>query len=252
MTLTSPALPPGARPQGTRGEADAARAVREMFTRIVPRYDFLNHFLSLSQDRLWRRRTARALVPRLHSADARALDLCCGTGDLALELAQVSSASVVGADFVHAMLQRAQAKTPRAARRVAWVEADALQLPFRDASFAVVTAAFGFRNLANYERGLAEIRRVLKRGGEAAILEFALPKGGFWAALYGFYFRRLLPWVGRVISGQSDPYRYLPASVEQFPDCEEFARWLGEAGFRPVNVERWTGGTVALYRGVKS
>jgi len=249
--MSRPPPLPGARPEGTSEEKQAARVVQEMFTRIAPRYDFLNHLLSLSLDRLWRRRTARALARHLAGAGSCALDLCCGTGDLALELARVSRGAVVGSDFVHPMLARAREKAARQGRRLLLVEADALELPFADAQFEVVTAAFGFRNLANYRRGLEEIYRVLKPGGEVAILEFSMPRRGLLATLYGFYFRRVLPWVGQAVSGVRGPYSYLPASVEKFPDCEEFARWLEAAGFRSVRYEQWTGGTVALHRGTK-
>ncbi|MGH9803776.1 MAG: ubiquinone/menaquinone biosynthesis methyltransferase [Candidatus Acidiferrales bacterium] len=243
---------PGTRPEGARDERDAARTVQDMFSRIAPRYDFLNRLLSFSLDRRWRRRTARALAPRLASPDSRALDLCCGTADLALELGRVSKGITMGSDFAHPMLVLAQGKVARARRRVHLFEADALRLPFADESFDVVAAAFGFRNLANYQRGLEEIRRVLKRGGEAAILEFALPERGAFAALYRFYFRRVLPLVGGVISGVRGPYNYLPASVERFPNCEEFIRWMEAAGLRPARCERWTLGTIALYRGLKA
>lgn len=249
--MSPPPLPPGTRPQGVQGEKEAARFVQAMFSRLATRYDLLNHLLSLSFDRVWRRRTARALARQLRSAESRALDLCCGTGDLALELARVSAGQVVGSDFAHPMLLRAQEKAGRARRRILLTEGDALHLPFADVQFDVVTAAFGFRNLANYRRGLEEIHRVLKPGGEAGILEFALPKKGLFARLYGIYFRRVLPWIGRMVSGVPGPYSYLPASVEEFPACDEFARWMAGAGFASVSYELWTGGTVALYRGLR-
>ncbi|MFQ5695134.1 MAG: bifunctional demethylmenaquinone methyltransferase/2-methoxy-6-polyprenyl-1,4-benzoquinol methylase UbiE [Terriglobia bacterium] len=242
---------PGARTRAGQQEAEAARAVREMFSRIAPRYDLLNRLLSLSLDRRWRRRTAQALAGRLASRRARALDLCCGTADLALELARVSRGWVAGSDFAHAMLTRARAKVQAQAQVISLVEADALRLPFADGSFAVVSAAFGFRNLANYRRGLEEILRVLEPGGEAAILEFALPERGLFARVYRFYFQRVLPAIGRRVSGLRGPYSYLPASVERFPEGEEFAAWMRKSGFSDVRFQRWTGGTVALYRGVK-
>jgi len=250
--MNSQGVPSGTRPEGARDEAEAARAVQGLFASIAPRYDFLNHLLSLNRDRVWRRRTARALAPRLARAGSRALDLCCGTADLALELARVSRGQVVGSDFVHGMLVLAQGKIPRADAGLVLVEADALSLPFADESFEVVTAAFGFRNLANYQRGLEEIRRVLKRGGEVGILEFALPQRGLFARFYRFYFHRVLPWLGGMISGSRAAYSYLPASVEKFPDCDGFARWMEGAGLRNVRYQSWTGGTVALYLGEKS
>ncbi len=250
--MNSAGLPAGTRPEGAGDEAQAARRVHDMFARIVPRYDLLNHLLSFNRDRVWRRRTAQALAPRLQSAHSRALDLCCGTADLALELARVGRGAVIGSDFVHGMLVRARLKSARAPRRILLAEADALALPFADGSFDVVTAAFGFRNLANYQRGLEEIQRVLKRGGEVGILEFAVPERGLFAQLYRLYFHRILPWVGGLLSGARAPYSYLPASVEKFPDCAEFAGWMETAGFSNVRYQLWTGGTVVLYVGEKA
>ncbi len=247
--MSAPGLPAGTRPEGAADEAQAARRVHDMFARIAPRYDFLNHLLSLNRDRAWRRRTAVAVASHLQSTDSRALDLCCGTADLTLELARVCRGTVLGSDFVHPMLLQAQQKAARAKKRVLLVEADALALPFPDGSFDVVTAAFGFRNLANYQRGLEEIRRVLKRGGEVGILEFTLPERGLFAQLYRVYFHRILPWIGGLLSGARAPYSYLPASVEKFPDCAEFARWMEAAGFKNVRYQLWTGGTVVLYLG---
>ena len=167
----------GTRPEGAQTEADAGRQVREMFSQIAPRYDLLNHLLSLQLDRLWRARLARRLRPILQRPDALVLDLCCGTGDLAFALVRSARARIIGADFSHAMLVRAQEKS-RAVGLVAnsdvaapieFFEADALCLPFADASFDLVTTAFGFRNLANYEAGLNEVRRILKPGATLAI-----------------------------------------------------------------------------------
>lgn len=242
---------PGTRPAGTRDEREAARAVREMFTRIAPRYDLLNRVLSLTFDRRWRRRAAAAVEPQLTSRQACALDLCCGTADLALELARVGRGRVVGSDFAHPMLVRAREKSAAAQAGLLLVEADALQSPFAGNQFDVVTAAFGFRNLANYRRGLEEIHRLLKPGGVAAILEFAVPQRGVFARLYRFYFHSVLPRIGNTVSGVRGPYSYLPASVEKFPGCEQLARWMEQAGFRAVSYQMWTGGVVALHQGVK-
>ena len=170
---------PGTRPEGTRGEAEAAAHVREMFGRIAPRYDLLNHLLSLDIDKVWRRRVAQAFRAILDDANARVLDLCCGTGDLAFAFRREApnGAQIIGSDFAPQMLARARAKAVAFGVGVEFIEADALQLPFADAGFDLVSSAFGFRNLANYERGLSEILRVLKPGGAAAILEFAEPPG---------------------------------------------------------------------------
>src|SRR5246127_5215025 len=157
----------GTRPEGTANETDASRKVREMFTQISPRYDLLNHILSLQMDRMWRARTAKILRPILDREDTKVLDLCCGTGDLAFALTRRGKARLWGADFAHTMLVRARAKaaeasTANGARAIPFVESDALRLPFADETFDLVTTAFGFRNLANYGAGLREIRRVLK------------------------------------------------------------------------------------------
>lgn len=250
----------GTRPEGARTEADASRQVREMFTEIAPRYDFLNHLLSLEMDRVWRARTARRLRAILRRPDARVLDLCCGTGDLGFALARSGTAQVVGADFSHAMLVRANGKRttlvrdrkspPRAPS--AFFEADALRLPFADSSFDLVASAFGFRNLANYENGLREIRRVLKPGGTVAILEFSEPPPGFPGDLYRWYCRKVLPKIGGLLSGNPNAYKYLPASVARFFLPDEFASLMAQMGFAPVNYELWTLRSVALHIGVKS
>src|SRR5215831_13013381 len=168
-------LPKGTRPEGAVNEQDASRKVREMFTRIAPRYDLLNHLLSGQMDKRWRARAARELKPILDRPDARVLDLCCGTGDLAFSLARKGKARIFGADFSHTMLVRAKQKAAGEADGlppVPFFEADALHLPFGDNSFDLVTTAFGFRNLANYEAGLREMACVLKPAGSLAILEF--------------------------------------------------------------------------------
>src|SRR5260221_1293531 len=206
-------LSKGTVPEGAANEADASRRVREMFTQIAPRYDLLNHVLSLQMDRMWRARTAKILRPILERADAKILDLCCGTGDSAFALSRRTKGKVWGADFAHPMLVRAKEKTaPLDAKRaaptcqVSFVESDALRLPFADGSFDLVTAAFGFRNLANYEAGMLEIRRVLKRGGTIAILEFTETKRGGIGDLYRWYFSAVLPRLGGLLSGVKAAY----------------------------------------------
>src|SRR5258708_25779114 len=168
----------GTLPDGAVNETEASRKVREMFTQIAPRYDLLNHILSLQMDRMWRARTAKILLPILNHSDAKILDLCCGTGDLALALSRRGQARVWGADFAHSMLVRARAKAAQAstengARAIPFVESDALRLPFADGAFDLVTAAFGFRNQANYEAGWLAIQRVINRGETIAILEIS-------------------------------------------------------------------------------
>ena len=247
----------GTRPEGALNETDASRKVREMFTQIAPRYDLLNHILSLQMDRMWRARAAKVLRPILERADAKILDLCCGTGDLAFALSRRANGRVWGADFAHTMLVRARAKAEEASegdarRKIPFVESDALRLPFADESFDLVAAAFGFRNLANYERGLAEMRRVLKAGGTIAILEFTEPKPGWFGDLYRWYFRAVLPKLGGLISGDKAAYTYLPKSVARFFQPEELRALMLKNGYEGVEARVWTGGTVALHTGRKS
>src|SRR5260370_23622361 len=203
----------GASPQGAADRESAARAVREMFTSIAPRYELLNHVLSFNIDRWWWRGAARTFDAILKRPEARVLDLCCGTGDMTFALGRRANSArpqIIGADFSHAMLQRATVKGRKTNLR--WFEAAALRLPFPDAYFDLVTAAFGFRNLADYDAGLREIVRVLSPGGECGILDFSEPKGLMGSA-YRLYFKHVLPRVGTMISGVRGPYAYLPASV---------------------------------------
>jgi demethylmenaquinone methyltransferase/2-methoxy-6-polyprenyl-1,4-benzoquinol methylase len=220
-----------------------------MFGRIAPRYDLLNHLLSLDIDKVWRRRIAKRFTAILHNPAARVLDLCCGTGDLALAFRKEApiGAGILGSDFVPEMLARARAKAAALGAGVTFVEADALSLPFADARFDLVSCSFGFRNLANYERGLLEIFRVLKPGGAAAILEFAEPTGKLFGSLYRFYFRRVLPRLGGLISGNASAYTYLPSSVSKFPSPEVLQALFQRAGYIDVRFERWTGGIVTLH-----
>jgi demethylmenaquinone methyltransferase / 2-methoxy-6-polyprenyl-1,4-benzoquinol methylase len=245
---------PGTQPEGAASEADASRKVREMFTKIAPRYDLLNHLLSLQLDRMWRARTVQILGPILGRPNAEVLDLCCGTGDLAFALQRRTKGRVWGADFAHTMLVRAREKDAAEAGdrgRIPFVESDALQLPFADHSFDLVTTAFGFRNLANYQAGLTEIARVLKTGGTAAILEFTEPRPGWFGDLYRWYFRSVLPRLGGLISGDRAAYSYLPSSVAKFLRPEELTELIRRNGFGDVEARVWTGGTVALHTGVK-
>jgi demethylmenaquinone methyltransferase/2-methoxy-6-polyprenyl-1,4-benzoquinol methylase len=237
----------GAATGPAQDERAAAVAVREMFSAIAPRYDLLNHLLSFNIDRLWWRRTARSFRHILAQPGARVLDVCCGTGDMARALAhQPTLPKIIGADFSHPMLVRAVAKAPQ----LPWIEADALTLPFGDAAFHLVTSAFGFRNLANYDAGLREIHRVLAPGGEVGILDFGEP-GGVVGKLYAFYFRRVLPRVGTLISGVRGPYEYLPASVERFPSPQQMLARMRAAGFADVSWTPYTFGIAGLYRGMK-
>ena len=239
----------GTTPPGARNEREAAAWVRDMFARVAHRYDLANHLLSFNIDRLWRAHTVRRVGRILERPEARVLDICCGTGDLVLALAKGGPAArpTFGSDFCHPMLIAAREKIERRRVRAPLFEADALRLPLRDASLDLITAAFGFRNLANYSAGLEEIRRVLRPGGMAAILEFSRPPNPAFAALYGFYSRRILPWIGGALSGSQDAYRYLPESVRKFPSAPELADDMRRVGFQSVSYELFTGGIVALH-----
>ncbi len=259
-TMAPPTTPPTVPPKGTRfegaaSEADAGLAVRDMFSQIAPRYDLLNHLLSMQLDRVWRRRVARAVRPILQRADARVLDLCCGTGDLAFSLRRApgTKARIIGADFSHEMLVRARAKSfsSEPAGAIPVFEADALRMPFADGSFDLVTTAFGFRNLANYEDGLREIYRVLRPGGTVAILEFTEPPPGLVGDLYRWYFRNVLPRIGAFLSGDRKAYTYLPASVSRFFRPAELASLMAKVGYQESEFKVWTFGTVALHVGVR-
>jgi demethylmenaquinone methyltransferase / 2-methoxy-6-polyprenyl-1,4-benzoquinol methylase len=241
----------GAAPEGAGDPEAAARAVREMFTSIAPRYDLLNHLLSFNVDRMWWRKTARRFAEVLSRPDANVLDLCCGTGDMTFALlrqAGKSSGRILGADFSHAMLQRAGAKSSETGLR--WIEADALRLPFSNEQFDLVTSAFGFRNLADYDAGLREIVRVLRPGGECGILDFGEPRG-MVGKFYRVYFKRVLPVIGTMISGVRGPYAYLPSSVERFPEPMQMLERMRVAGFSEVSWTPYTFGIAGLYWGRK-
>ena len=250
----------GTRPEGAVTEADAAKKVRKMFSEIAPRYDLLNHLLSLQLDRLWRARTAARLQSILDRPDALVLDLCCGTGDLGFALARAGKARIVGADFAHPMLVRAREKSAamalpldqNSAPSMPFFEADALRLPFAGASFDLVSSAFGFRNLANYKAGLREIQRVLKPGGTIAILEFTEPPEGLVGDFYRWYFCNVLPKIGGLISGDPAAYKYLPKSVARFFRPPELAALMSAVGYQSVDFRVWTLGTVALHTGARA
>jgi len=241
----------GAQPAGATDEQSSAAAVRQMFDSVAPRYDLLNHVLSCNIDRLWWRRTARRFRPILAQPQAAILDVCCGTGDMTLALLRhrpQHAKPILAADFSHAMLVRGAEKL-RDHNAVA-IEADALHLPLSDNSLHLVTTAFGFRNLANYEAGLREFHRVLGPGGELGILDFSEP-GGVLGKLYAFYFRRILPAIGARISGTGSAYSYLPASVHRFPPPPQMLALMQKAGFTNVSWTPYTFGIAGLYRGVK-
>jgi len=248
--ISAARVPGKGSPLGSDGdETSTSAAVRNMFAAVAKRYDFLNHFLSLGRDMAWRRAAARALKDVLARPGSRVADLCCGTGDLSFCLGRHSRGLVLGADFCRPMLAMARGKAGVQACRVHFLEADALHLPFADASLDAVTSAFGFRNLANYGRGIEEMRRVLKRGGRLAILEFSQVRWPIFGPLFRFYFHRILPRIGAWISGVEGPYSYLPDSVSQFPQQEVLAEKLRGAGFQKVSYVNFTGGVAALHVG---
>jgi len=245
----------GAQFEGAKNEAEAAAAVREMFDSIAPRYDLLNHLLSLSLDRVWWWRAARSFDHILRRPEARVLDICCGTGDLTLALLRRRPAAgeqVIALDFSPQMLRRGVEKFNAAGygERVRPMEADAMRLPLPDASVDLVVSAFGFRNLANYDAALSELHRVLKPGGEVGILECNQPRG-LLGRMYLLYFGRVLPWIGRRISGSAGAYSYLPASVARFPQPPEMIGRMRRAGFSGARWTRYTLGVAGLYRGIR-
>ena len=224
-----------------------------MFGQIAPWYDFLNHLLSLNIDRVWRARTTRLVPP---DTDGPILDLCTGTGDLALAYVRAAGGQVpiTGADFCPEMLDRARTKAARAgaAGRVTFVEADAQALPFPSGRFQLVTVAFGLRNVADTDRGLAEMVRVVRPGGRVAILEFSRPHHPLLGRLYLWYFRHVLPCVGQLLSrSRENAYHYLPASVLAFPDGEALAARMRGHGLANVRLYPFTFGIATLYVGEK-
>jgi len=252
--MSDPARLPvqGSSPGCPGDEESTARAIRDMFARVTPRYDFLNHLLSLGRDIAWRRATANALREVLARPGSRVVDLCCGTGDLTVALARYSAGAVIGADFCHPMLQLAQKKAQRRTSSIYFLEADTLALPFRDASLDAVAVAFGFRNLANYVRGVQEMRRVLRSRGLVAILEFSRVHQPVLGSLFRFYFHRILPRLATWISGVSGPYQYLPGSVCRFSSQQSLAALLSDAGFQNVRYMDFSGGVAALHLGEKA
>jgi demethylmenaquinone methyltransferase/2-methoxy-6-polyprenyl-1,4-benzoquinol methylase len=251
-TITTPhTQTTGARPEGATDEQAAAQTVRGMFDTIAPTYDRLNHILSAGLDRTWWRRAAKAFTPILAQPESRILDLCCGTGDMTaalLTLRPTPAESIIGLDFSEQMLTRARQKYAQA--NATFIQADALHLPYPDNHFDLITSAFGFRNLANYAEGLAELHRVLRTGGQIGILDCNQPSG-LVGVVYSLYFKRILPKLGGLLSGAPAAYRYLPASVERFPRPPRMLQLIAQAGYTQATWTSYTFGTAGLYRATK-
>ncbi len=227
--------------------------IRRMFGDIAPWYDLLNHLLSFNVDRYWRWRTTRIVKP---NGDEPILDLCTGTGDLALAYHRSCKGRVpiFASDFCHPMLVRAIAKTrkKRATDRIQIIEADSQQVPFPDNTFQIATVAFGLRNVTDFRRGLAEMARVVTPGGRVAVLEFSKPRHWLFGRAYRFYFRHILPKIGQLLSRSRDSaYQYLPASVLEFPDYEALLDEMGKHGLVDLRYHSMTFGIATLYVGTK-
>jgi demethylmenaquinone methyltransferase/2-methoxy-6-polyprenyl-1,4-benzoquinol methylase len=226
--------------------------VRRMFGEIAPKYDRLNHLLSMNVDRYWRWRTVRILAPNLVDP---ILDVCTGTGDLAFAFHKFTKGKVriIGSDFCVPMLEIALEKAKQRSRSVEFVEADAQALPFESNQFQTVSAAFGLRNVANTDAGLKELVRVCKPGGKVAVLEFSVPRYQPIKGLYGWYFRNVLPRIGQLLArNSSSAYNYLPESVGEFPCYEALTQRMMEAGCSSAKFHVFTGGIATLYVGFKS
>lgn len=241
----------GTTPPGTAGEKDAARWVQQMFADIAPKYDLLNHLLSFNIDRRWRKALLRRLSAVLARPEARILDLCCGTGDVLLDLQSVAKSRVIGLDFCHPMLVAARRKARQRGFNAPVIEGDAMALPLADHSLDAISISFGFRNLVNYSGALQEFMRVLKPHGTLVILEFSHPPGVFMRSAYGLYSGLVLPIVGSLVSGSREAYAYLPASVAKFPKAELLRNMMEQAGFAETHFELLTGGIAALHSGIK-
>ncbi len=234
---------------GTATNTEHARRVREMFEGIAGRYDLLNHVLSVNVDKRWR----RTLTKRLSGVgvDQPVLDVACGTGDLSFDLHQAGRTQVIGIDFCRPMLAIAKTKVDERDINLPLIEGDALNLPFSNGAFAVVTIAFGLRNLSSVEDGLKELFRVLKPGGRLAVLEFSKPVVPVLSWIFKVYFSKILPFLGGLISGSRSAYEYLPDSVRRFPDQRQLAALISDAGFTEVSFENLSSGIAALHFGTR-
>ncbi|MBK8467015.1 MAG: bifunctional demethylmenaquinone methyltransferase/2-methoxy-6-polyprenyl-1,4-benzoquinol methylase UbiE [Chloracidobacterium sp.] len=222
-----------------------------MFSGIAKRYDLLNHVLSLNIDKRWRRRVRLEIQNILDDKNAVVLDVACGTGDLSIELTRGTEASVIGTDFCRPMLAVAAKKNITEKTAIPYLEADAMSLSFADSTFDALTIAFGLRNLPNFENGLKELYRVLRPDGKLVILECSHPPLPGFRQLYHFYFGRILPRIGGIVSGSHGAYKYLPDSVSKFPHQRELVALMERAGFKDVKYTNLTGGIAAIHVGQK-
>ena len=229
-----------------------AQRVQKMFSGVARHYDRLNHLLSLNTDRYWRWKTVRQVPPR----HGPVLDVCAGTGDLALGYFRYTEGTldIYAADFCHEMLEIGKEKSGKAGalQCMRFIEADAERLPFPDNTFELVSVAFGLRNIADTERGLREMPRVCQSGGKIAVLEFSMPRFPLLKKMYAFYFQRVLPYIGQKLSRSSqEAYHYLPESVLEFPEGEQLAQLMRHCDLVDVHWNRMTAGVVTLYSATK-
>jgi len=232
-------------------EQKHAKAVREMFSGIAPKYDFLNHFLSLNIDKRWRRLVAQKLENILENPNALILDVACGTGDLAFLLQNSGKAKVIGTDFCRPMLKVAFDKNKKNNTAIPYLEADGMNLSFANHTFDAVTIAFGLRNFSNWQNGLQELFRILKKNGKLVVLEFSTPVLPGFRQAFQFYFSHVLPRIGGAVSGSRGAYEYLPDSVLRFPDQRNLVRMMRENGFSDIEYKNLTGGIAAIHTGTK-
>ena len=232
-------------------KSDKREVVESMFDSIAWRYDFLNHFLSFSIDRIWRRRAIREISKFKNNPTI--LDVATGTGDLAIASIKLNPSMVKGIDISKKMLEFGKIKIEKKglSERIELLEGDSEDITFRDNSFDVAMVAFGVRNFSDPLRGLSEMNRVLCNDGMIMVLEFSKPSGILFRTVYNFYFRNILPFFGKLFSKDKSAYKYLPDSVMSFPDNEEFLRLLSQAGFSRTRQIKLTGGVASIYTGIK-
>lgn len=232
----------------TADELKHAKAVREMFSGIAGKYDFLNHLLSANIDKRWRKLVSKRLTDVLVNPNAKVLDVACGTGDLAVELKKTANAKIIGTDFCRPMLEIAHKKDVS----IPFIEADGMNLSFEEKTFDAVTIAFGLRNFSNWKDGLVELHRILKPQGKLVILEFSSPVLPGFRQAFQFYFSHVLPRIGGAVSGSRGAYEYLPNSVSKFPDQKNLASMMREIGFSDVEYKNLTGGIAAIHSGIRN